>query len=192
LRFRKKNTTLRHSRPVGDNRPMSLHDHARAAVAASGRADLRFEQAFEILRAYDEARAAKRPRHGSVADAADLPYPKDTIKWALLLVLGAIDAAAREPVKAGFVALAEWQAEEDVESAGFDSARLRRKIDPLALAREFAARASPGEPLDDRLARRAGRPHRRAPPQGFLVAATIRAQQTDSSVPFGAREPLPV
>ena len=124
---------------------MSLHDHARAAVAASGKADLRFEQAFEILHAYDQARAAMQPRHGSVAEAADLPYPKDTIKWALLLVIGAIDPALREPLKAGYIALADWQSGSDIESGGFDSARLRRKIDPLALAREFAARATPGD-----------------------------------------------
>ena len=124
---------------------MSLHDHARAAVAASGKVDLRFEQAFEILQGYDQARARMQPRHGSVADAADLPYPKDTIKWALLLVIGAIDPVLREPLKAGYIALADWQAEAEVESGGFDSARLRRKIDPLALAKEFAARATPGD-----------------------------------------------
>jgi len=124
---------------------MSLHDHAAAAIAASGEADLRFEQALEILRGYDEARASMKPLHGSVADAAGLPYPKDTIKWALLLVLGAIAPGQREPLKAGYVALADWQVAADVESGGFDSSRLRRKLDPLALAREFAARASPGD-----------------------------------------------
>ena len=124
---------------------MPLHDHARAAVAASGKADLRFAQAFEILSAYDEARTNMQPRHGSVADAEGLPYPKDTIKWALLLVIGAIDPALREPLKAGYIALADWQAASDFESGGFDSARLRRKIDPLALAKEFAARATPGD-----------------------------------------------
>jgi hypothetical protein len=124
---------------------MSLNDHARAAVAASGRTDLRFEQAFEILRGYDEARANKKPLHGSVADLSDLPYPKATIQWALLLVMGAIAPEQREPLKAGYVSLADWQAAADVESGGFDSARLRRKLDPLALANEFAARATPGD-----------------------------------------------
>jgi len=124
---------------------MTLQEHARAAVAASGNADLRLEQAFEILGGYDAARAAMKPRHGSVADAADLPYPKETIKWALLLVMGAIAPEQREPLKQGFVSLAEWQVAEDMESGGFDSSRLRRKLDPLALAKEFAARATPGD-----------------------------------------------
>ena len=124
---------------------MTLHDHARAAVAAAGKADLRFEQAFEILRGYEEARASMKPLHASVADAAGLPYPKDLIKWALLLVLGAIPDAGREPLKAAYIGLADWQMVEDVESGGFESSRLRRKVDPLTLAKEFAARANPGD-----------------------------------------------
>jgi hypothetical protein len=124
---------------------MSLHDHARAAVAASGKGDVRFEQALEILRGYDEARANKKPRHGSVADAADLPYPKETIKWALLLAMEAVAPGKREPLKEGYIALADWQLAQDVESGGFDSMRLRRKIDPLTLASEFAARATPAD-----------------------------------------------
>ena len=124
---------------------MSLHDHARAAVAASGKVDLRLEQAFEILRGYDDARSNMKPIHGAVADAAALAYPKDTIKWALQLVMAAIDPALHEPLKAGYLGLADWQAAADVESGGFDSSRLRRKMDPLALAKEFAARANPGD-----------------------------------------------
>jgi len=124
---------------------MSLYDHARATVAASEPADLRLEQAFEVLRAYDEARAGMKPRHGSVADAAGLPHPKETIKWALMLVMGAVDPDRREPLKAGYLSLADWQVAEEVEAGGFDSSRLRHKIDPLSLAREFAARATPGD-----------------------------------------------
>ena len=79
-----------------------------------------------------------------VIDAADLPFPKETIKWALLILLGAIaDPAQRETLKAAYIGLAEWQLRADVESGGFDSTRLRRKLDPLALAQEFAARATP-------------------------------------------------
>ena len=124
---------------------MTLHDHVRAAVAASGNGDIRLEQAFEILRGYDEALANKKPRHGSVADAADLPYPKETIKWALLLAMEAVAPGQREPLKEAYLGHADWQLAEEVESRGFDSMRLRRKIDPLALASEFAARATPGD-----------------------------------------------
>jgi len=122
---------------------MTLHDHARAAVAASGKGDLRLEEALEILRGYDDALANKKPRHGIVADAADLPFPKETIKWALLLAMDAVAPEAREPLKAAYLSLADWQVAEEVESAGFDSMRLRRKLDPLSLAKEFAARATP-------------------------------------------------
>jgi len=124
---------------------MSLLDHARTAVLAAGTQDLRIEQALEILGAYESARTETPREFASVGDAAKLPYPKETIQWSILLLLGAIpDSVQREPLKAAYVSTAEWQAREDVESSGFDSSRLRRRIDPLMLAQEFAARATPG------------------------------------------------
>jgi hypothetical protein len=123
---------------------MSLLDHARTAVLAAGTHDLRIEQALEILGAYEGARATIPREYASVGDAARLPYPKETIQWSILLLLGAItDPVQREPLKAAYVSTAEWQALEDVEPAGFDSARLRRRIDPLSLAQELADRATP-------------------------------------------------
>lgn len=126
---------------------MGLFDAACAALGSGERgADLRIGQALEIVRAYGEALEQSTRAPGAVDDAADLPYPKETIKWALLLLLGALhDAAGREPLKVGYVALAEWQDVVALESAGFDSFRLRRKLDPLALAKEFAARGTPGQ-----------------------------------------------
>jgi hypothetical protein len=123
-----------------------LQDLARAAIAPRAAGDLRIAQALEIVGAYGEALAVRVA--GSACDPASLPYPKETIKWALLVVLGAIDdPAGREPLKAAFVALAEWQAPADFESASFDSSRLRKRIDPLQLAREFAAHATPEQRL---------------------------------------------
>src|SRR5829696_8024078 len=108
---------------------MALFEGARAAALA-GAADLRIEQALDIVSAYGEALEAKRE---PIADSRDLPYPKDTIKWAILVVLGAIrDPAQREPLRAGYVSLSEWQDRAALESLGFDSARLRRRLDPLA------------------------------------------------------------
>lgn len=125
---------------------MTLHDHARAAVLAGGNADLRIGQALEVLRAFDEARAEGLRESAAALNAERLPYPKDTIKWALLVLLGAIERAPeREPLKAAFVSLSEWQLEADIESGGFDSGRLRRKLDPLRLAHELAARATPAD-----------------------------------------------
>jgi hypothetical protein len=109
--------------------------------------DLRIEQALEIVQAYGEALERSRPRPGVVADAAALAYPKDLIKWALLMVLGSMaDASRREHLKAAFISLSEWQAHADY-AQGFDSTRLRKRIDPLALATEFAAQRT----LEDRL-----------------------------------------
>jgi hypothetical protein len=118
---------------------MPLFEGARAAALA-GASDLRIEQALQIVDAYGAALEAKRE---PIADTRELPYPKDTIKWAMLVLLGAIrDAAQREPLRAGYVSLAEWQDRAALESFGFDSARLRRRLDPLALANEFASRTT--------------------------------------------------
>ena len=120
---------------------MGLYESARDAVGDTP--DLRVGQALEIVRGYSEAITAAAGETG-VRDETRLPYPKETLKWALLLLLGAArDAPKREPLKAAFVSLAEWQELARFQSQAFDSARLRRKLDPLALAREFAAHATP-------------------------------------------------
>ena len=123
---------------------MGLFEQARTALADGSKSDLRIEQALEIARAYGETLEDPRRARGAIADIGELPYPKDTIKWALLILLAAIaDPSRREPLKVGYVALAEWQAHADFEAGAFDSTRLRRKIDPLALAKEFAAGRTP-------------------------------------------------
>ena len=123
---------------------MSLFDTIMGAANEAAMRDLRVGQALGVVQAYGESLDRSRHEPGFVSDAADLPYPKETIKWALLLLLAALrDPAQREPLKAGYVALAEWQSPADFESATFDSNRLRKKMDPLALAKEFASRATP-------------------------------------------------
>jgi hypothetical protein len=125
-----------------DNGGVTLYDDARAALGPAG-ADLRIAQALEIVQAYGELLERAPPRPSTVADTAALPYPKDTIKWALLIVMGAIaEAPRRERLKAAFVALCEWQTHAHYMQ-GFDSTRLRKRIDPLALAKEFAAQRTP-------------------------------------------------
>lgn len=119
-----------------------LFEHARGALGAQVHGDLRLAQALEVLDAYGEA--LERPREAAFADAAELPYPKDSIKWSLLTLLGAIaQPAEREPLKAAFVGLAQWQVRAEYEECVFDSSRLRKRIDPLELAREFAAHRTP-------------------------------------------------
>jgi hypothetical protein len=144
LRIRKKNTGLRpidRGRRALDNPWVSLNDDARAALAP-GATDLRVEQAMEIVAAYSEALERVPMQAGVVADAAALPYPKDIIKWALLIVLEAAEPSRRERLKAAFIALSEWQVHADFAQP-FDSMRLRRKLDPLALAGELGARRTP-------------------------------------------------
>jgi hypothetical protein len=127
---------------------MSFDDGARAALAGS--ADLRVAEALQIAGAYGEALEHAARDAAGVAAEEQLPYPKDTIKWALLILLAALrDAADREPLKAAYVSLAEWQDAARFETASFDSMRLRRKLDPLELAREFAALATPHDRLKE-------------------------------------------
>ena len=123
---------------------MSLFDGILDVAQTAAVHDLRIDEAIGIVRAYGELLERARHEADFVSDVAALPYPKETIKWALLLVLGALrEPAQREPLKAGYVALAEWQSPADFENTAFDSMRLRKKMDPLALAKEFAARATP-------------------------------------------------
>ena len=125
---------------------MGFDEGARAALGAAP--DLRVHEALEIARAYGEALDSAERDSAGVASEGELPYPKDTIKWALLVLLGALhDAVAREPLKAAYLSLAEWQDRERFEAATFDSLRLRRKMDPLQLAREFAALTTPRDRL---------------------------------------------
>ena len=124
---------------------MSFDDGARAALAGS--TDLRVAEALQITAAYGAALEQAVRDAAGVADEAQLPYPKDTIKWALLVLLAALRETDREPLKAAYIALAEWQDAARFETATFDSNRLRRKLDPLELAREFAALATPHDRL---------------------------------------------
>jgi len=167
LRIRKKNTGLRPIDRAGrglDNHCVSLYDDARAALGP-GATDLRMEQALEVLRAYGEALERAPPQPGVVADASALPYPKDTIKWALLLVLAAAEPSRRERLKADFIGLSQWQVHADFAQT-FDSTRLRRKLDPLALANELGGGRTP----EDRL-KSAAREE-----QGALIAELKRRQ----------------
>ena len=120
---------------------MGVFDEARAAAQAHG-PDLRIEQALAIVDAYGDA--LQRVKRDPVGDIGELPFPKETIKWAMLVLIGTLrEPAQRESLKAAYVSLAEWQDRAGLESEVFDSTRLRRKIDQLALAREFAARSTP-------------------------------------------------
>jgi hypothetical protein len=54
--------------------------------------------------------SAMRAKHSIVADASSLPYPKKSIKRAILFVLAtSSDPAAREQLRSAYVSLAEWQ-----------------------------------------------------------------------------------
>ena len=64
-------------------------------------------EAEKIIHAYG---AAMTSRKSLYADAAELPYPKATIKMALLIGIAATqDKKARELLKTGYVTLADWQ-----------------------------------------------------------------------------------
>jgi hypothetical protein len=92
---------------------------------------------MDVVAAYGELLDAAPPTTSTVADIDSLPYPKETIKWALLTLLRiGEDSALRETLRIGYLRLADWQSFA-VPPVRIDLARTRGN--PLALAQQMAA-----------------------------------------------------
>ena len=107
--------------------------------------DLRLQQAEEVARAYAELLGRSPADVGEVRDAHELPFAKEAIRHALLMLLAALPAPAlRESLRLAYVRLADWQAAEPpVEAIDLRTARAGR--DPLVLASRLAASRAPVE-----------------------------------------------
>ena len=91
--------------------------------------------AEDVVTAFCYALEHFAPTPGCVADESELPYPKETIKQALLWRMHRTsDADFRDSLKVAFVALADWQEGVGPEHRGLDIARL-----PTGLARRERA-----------------------------------------------------
>lgn len=118
---------------------------ALAALEALPRADLRLAQAAEVAHAYSQALGRSPPDRGEIEDAAELPFSKEAIRHALVMLLGHLPASAhREPLRLAYLRLADWQpSDPPVEPIDLRSGRGTR--DPLAMASRLAAGRAPAE-----------------------------------------------
>lgn len=94
-----------------------------------------------VVADFGECLEKRAPVPGSVADVSELPYQKDEIKVAILLMLKAIkDRQLREHLKFAYVSLANWQAGVGAKHQGLDITKLDRSKSALELAKEVVGR----------------------------------------------------
>lgn len=128
---------------------MGLFDAVLDSIRRSGDPrDLRFGQSIAVVAAYGEMLAEASAAEGEVGNAHDLPYAKDAIKHALMhLMRGAADVALREPLRIGYVRLADWQYPDESAHVPIHFGHASTRGNPLALARQLANDRDPGRRL---------------------------------------------
>lgn len=105
------------------------------------RAEMTVARARAIVSAYG-AILEKGPVPGTVADASELPFPKETIKRALILLLRKTeDPTLREQLKSGYTFLAEWQTGVGPVRLGPDVTNYDLSQGALAIAKKHEAEA---------------------------------------------------
>lgn len=119
---------------------MGIFDKVINAVRSkSEKSELDLGRCREIVSAYG-AVLENGPVPGTVADERELPYPKKTIKQALLVLLKTTtDPKMRGNLKAGYVCLADWQQGVGPHRVGFDISKFDQTDDTLSIGRRIAA-----------------------------------------------------
>jgi hypothetical protein len=98
-----------------------------------------FDEAREIVGAYGGI-LESGPAPGTVADATELPYPKERIKAALLLLLKmTTDSTMRSHLSSGYVCLADWQPGVGPQRIGVDVGKIDLTQDTATIARQLLA-----------------------------------------------------
>jgi hypothetical protein len=97
-----------------------------------------------VVADYGEVLATRAPVPSSIGDVAELPYPKDEIKRAILSMLLVLteknDTQLQKHLKFAYVYLANWQIGVGPTHKGLDGTKLDRTKSPLDLAKEVIAR----------------------------------------------------
>ena len=89
-----------------------------------------------IVNAYGKTLQFHAPTPGSIADAGKLPFSKERIKSALTTALRAsTDSQQREVLKAGYIALADWQTGVGEQDVGINATDLDLNGDARAIAK---------------------------------------------------------
>jgi len=99
-----------------------------------------------VVQAYGNILANNAPVPGCVADTSKLPYPKETIKEALITALKLTeDQQMKEHLKVGYIQLADWQEGVGKTDQGFDVSALEMKQDNQSLAKAMLEKTSGAE-----------------------------------------------
>jgi hypothetical protein len=117
------------------------------AIRAAGvPSDMRLEQAHEMACTYAALLEGMPADMETVADLDDLPYAKEAIKHALLMLLRLVPRPVlREPLKIAYVRLGQWQSRIVAPAIGIDIANPRTAGNPLTFASQLAANKAPIE-----------------------------------------------
>lgn len=104
------------------------------------------DDVMSIIQAYGRILETDAPAPGTVADSRKLPYPKETIKAAIIAALQATaDNLAREHLKVGYVCLADWQDGVGDQNQGIDIRALDEYSDVESLAAQIVAAGETGK-----------------------------------------------
>jgi len=99
-----------------------------------------------IIQAYGKALETEAPAPGSVADENKLPYPKDTIKEAIIAGLKSTDNdQMKEQLKVGYIQLADWQPGVGATNQGLDISSIDINQDTESLAKAVLEQSSGSE-----------------------------------------------
>ena len=98
------------------------------------------QNAVNIVKAYSDVLHSHAPKPGGVADVRLLPFPKETIKEALIIVLrDTTDPTKIERLKGSYISLAEWQVGVGESDEGLDISKMNLNDDTEKLARQVLA-----------------------------------------------------
>ncbi len=87
------------------------------------------QEATKIVSEYGDLMVCKS---GMVQDIKDLPYPKDKIKVAIIMMLNLItDLKVREHLRTGYLTLATYQpdTQQDLDAVGAEMTKLQQELD---------------------------------------------------------------
>ncbi|GEM_PF-838412 len=92
----------------------------------------------DVVQVYGDVLQTSKPAPGTVADVSKLPYPKSTIKTALIAAIKSTeDAQMKEHLKAAFIMLADWQDGVGETDKGISVADLNQEEDPEKQAKKL-------------------------------------------------------
>ena len=91
-----------------------------------------------VVADFGEVLATRAPVSGTVADVSELPYPKEQIKRAIVIMLAATtDSQLREHLKFAYASLADWQGGVGPMHQGVDVTKVDRTKSVSDLAKEI-------------------------------------------------------